>query len=258
MKKVVLWGVGFYGQSAYHKMKEQFEIIGFVDDNIVTAGGHLFGISVISTTELQEMHSAEIDIVICAEDYFRISTELIETGINEYYVMMEGFLYRNSADESMMPVELSTYSSVKKEKGEKNVLYVQSLADGRTNEMALAMKEAGYKVYLLYMLALQENGNSDFSDIYDGEFTFYTANGVIGFIENSDFDLVHSVGASLSLTNIVLAASKHMVIDVEKDQCECETVEALFLKHMADTQSDGIIYRAQGDVEKRSAFLEQS
>lgn len=257
MKKIVLWGAGFYGQSAYHKTKAQFEIIGFVDENAVTAGGNLFGIPVISVAELREMYSAEIDIVICTEDYFRVSTQLIETGINEYYVMMEGFLYHSSADKSMMPVELSTYSSVKKEKGEKNVLYVQSMADGRTKKMAAAMKEAGYKVYLLYMLAPQENGNGNFSDIYDGEFTFYTANGVIDFIENSDFDLVHSVGDSLGLTNIVLAASRHVVFDVGKDQCECETVEALFLKHVADIQSDGIIYRSRGDADKRSCRLEK-
>jgi len=251
MKKTVLWGAEFYGQNAYRKMKAQFEIVCFVDNDAMLAGKKLFEVPIISATELKAMHSSEMDIIICSRNYSQVSAQLIEMGINEYYVMMEGFLYHNSTSESLMPIELSFHSPLKKEKYEKNILFVESVASARTNEIARIMREAGYKVYLLYMLAPQERENTDFSDIYDGEFTFYTANGMIDFLENSDFDMVHSMSSSLILTNLVLSTSKHIILDV--DENPCETVEGLFLEYAAATQSDGILYRSQesADAAKR-------
>lgn len=242
MKKIVLWGAGYYGRSACSKMRAQFEIICFVDNNAMLVGETLSGIPVVSAAELKEMYSSDIDIVICAKAYFQISAQLIEMGIHEYYVMMEGFLYHNSASETMLPVELSYHSFLKKEKNEKSVLYVQDIADRRTNEVAAAVKKAGYRAYLLYMLAPQETSIGKTSNIYDGEFTFYTADGMINFIENSDFDIVHNMGSSAILSNIVRSASKPVVLDIEKDQCGSGTVEDLFLEYTAVTQCDGIIY----------------
>lgn len=253
MKKIVIWGAGDCGRNACHKMKAEFKIVCFVDNDATLTGKKLFDIPIISATELKDRYTQEMDVIICTEKYFQVSAQLIEMGINEYYVMLDGFLYHSSTSETMMPVELSEYPNFKKQKSEKNILFVWNMADVRTNGIATEMKKAGYKVYLLYMFAPQKSGNEDFSNIYNGEFTFYTANGMINFIENSDFDIVHTSSSSFNLTNIVLSTSKHIVLDVDKDYCKCGTVEGLFLEYVAMTQSDGIIYASQetADVAKR-------
>ena len=251
MKKIILFGAGFYGRNTYYKMKNQFEILCFVDNDVALEGIEVLGIPVISAARLQEIKRPEIDIIICSKSYFSISAQLIVMGITEYYVMMEGFLYHCSKTETMMPVELSTYAYFQKEKNEKNILYMQNAACIRTHKIAKLMKEAGYKVYLLYTLAPPESNNESFSNIYNGIFTFYTMDGMIDFIENSDFDIIHSSNAPDILTNIILAASKHVIFDTHdmNSLWGNNSIEELALEYIANVKSDGNIYTSQSVVE---------
>ena len=251
MKKIIIFGTGFYGKSAYYKLKDQFEILYFADNDPLLCGAELFGIKIIAGEKLKEIYSPDMDIVICTRSYFQISAQLVEMGITDYYVMMEGFLYHNSANETMMPIELSKYSYFQKEKDEKNILYVQNTACIRTHKIASIMKDEGYKVYLLYTMAPPESNNGSYAGIYSGVFTFYTANGIIDFIENSDFDIVHSSNAPDILTNIVLATSKHVIYDTHdmNSLWGYDSIEDLMLEYVANTQSDGNIYTSQGVVE---------
>ena len=114
MKKIIIFGTGFYGKSAYYKLKDQFEILYFADNDPLLCGAELFGIKIIAGEKLKEIYSPDMDIVICTRSYFQISAQLVEMGITDYYVMMEGFLYHNSANETMMPIELSKYSYFQK------------------------------------------------------------------------------------------------------------------------------------------------
>lgn len=251
MEKIILFGTGVYGQSAYYKMKSRFEIIYFVDDNPISGGMELPGIPIISCTKLKEIYSYGMDIIICTKDYFRISTKLIEMGITDYYVMLEGFLYHSSADETMMPVELNKYSYFRKEKDEKNILYVQDTVCMRTHEIAEMLRDEGYKIYLLYTMPLPESENISFAGIYNEVYTFYTANGILDFIENSDFDIIHSLNAPDILTNIVLETSKHVVFDTYdiNGLREYDTIEDIVLEYIAGTQSDGNIYSSRNAAE---------
>lgn len=251
MKELILFGAGFYGQSAYYKMKDQYEILYYVDNNTSLVGTELFGIPVISAVQLKEIYSSKIDIIICTRNYFQIGAQLMQMGITEYYVMLEGFLYHTNDMETMMPVELSEYSYFHKSSGEKSILYVQNTACIRTHKIASIMKDAGYKVYLLYTLAPLESNNISFAGIYNDTFTFYTANGIIDFIENSDFDMIHSSNAPDILTNIVLETSKHIVFDTHdmNSLWGYDSVEDLVLEYVANTQSDGNIYTSQGVAE---------
>lgn len=247
MKKIILFGAGYYGQCAYRKMSNCFEILCFVDNSILLHGTKLYGIPVISATELTRVYSSEVDVIICSKNYFQISTQLVGMGIKEYYVMLEGFLYHSSPSETMMPVELNKYAYCHKEGECRSVLYVQNTVCSRTHKMAALMRETGYQVYLLYTLALSESDNASLIEIYNDIFTFYTVNGMIDMIENSSFDIIHSLGKPDILTNIALETSKHVVFDMGGNGQECNKIEELVLEHVAVTQSDGIIYPSQDE-----------
>ncbi len=252
MKKIILFGTELYGQSAYYKMKSQFEIVYFVQDNPISDKKELFGIPIISSTQLKEIYTSGTDIIVCKKNYFQVSTQLIEMGITDYYVMMEGFLYHNSTNETMVPVELNKYSYFRKERDEKNILYVQNATICKViQKTAAMMRKEGYKVYLLYTMLPLESCNGNFASIYNGIYTFYTADGIIDFIENSDFDIIHSSDASDILANIVLGSSKHVVYDTHdtRSQQGCGAVENLILKYIATTQSDGNIYSSRDIAE---------
>lgn len=252
MKKIILFGTELYGQSAYYKMKSQFEIVYFVQDNPISDKKELFGIPIISSTQLKEIYTSGTDIIVCKKNYFQVSTQLIEMGITDYYVMMEGFLYHNSTNETMVPVELNKYSYFRKERDEKNILYVQNATICKViQQTAAMMRKEGYKVYLLYTMLPLESCNGNFASIYNGIYTFYTADGIIDFIENSDFDIIHSSDASDILANIVLGSSKHVVYDTHdtSSQQGCGAVENLILKYIATTQSDGNIYSSRDIAE---------
>lgn len=209
----------------------------------------MLGIPVISGQKLKEIYSSEMDIIVCAKEYFCISAQLIEMGITDYYVLMEGFLYHSSANETMMPVELNEYPYLRKETDEKNVLYIQNTGCSQSWEAAAMMKSEGYKIYLLYVMAFPETNSSSFMDIYDRTFTFYTADGIVNFIENSEFDVIHSSNDSDILTNIALSVSKHVALDMSNSGCDgCGTVEKIILSYIANMQSAGMIYKSLDDI----------
>ena len=244
MKKVIIFGAGFYGQSAYYKIKTQVEIICFADNNPALSGAELFGIPIIAGVRLNEVRTPETDVIICAGNYFEIGMQLTKMGITDYYVMLEGFLYHSNAGESMMPVELNRYSYYRKHKHEKNILYVQNTACIRTHKTAALMRNSGYSVFLLYLVAPPAASNAAYSSVYDDIFTFYTQDAVVDFVENSDFDIVHCSNEPDILTNLLLATKKHIVFDTHDMMSirRTENIEKLVLEYVANTASDGNIY----------------
>ncbi len=247
MKKIIIWDTGFYGQYTYYKMKSLFEILYFVDNKEISNETELFGIPVISEKKLKDVYTSEMDIVISNENYFEISSRLIAMGIREYYVMMEGLLYDNSANGTMIPIEFSRYPYLSKKKEEKNILFIQNIVCARTHKIAKLVKTLGYKVYLLSMIKTSEIEDKDISYIYDGIYTFYTADGIVNFIENSDFDMIHSICDSNILTNTVLLTTKPIIFDSYKKRelWESDSVENRVLEYLANTQCDGNIYSSQ-------------
>lgn len=264
MKKIILFGAGFYGHNAYYKMSTQFEIVYFADNNLALDGTEILGVPVIAGNRLKEVFTPEMDIVICARKYFEIGAQLIEMGITEYFVMLEGFLYHNSPDETMMPFEPKTdelQQYISKENHEKNILFVQNTACIRTHKIAAIVKNAGYKAYLLYTMAPPEVNNYSFADSYSGIYTFYTMEGILNFINNSNFDIVHSSNAPDILTNLVLGTSKHVVFDTHdmNSLWRENSIEDLVLEYIANTKSDGNIYTSQrvAEIAKKKYGLEK-
>lgn len=247
MKDIILFGAGFYGQNAYYKFKDKYNIMYFVDNNEKLHGEKLHGISIIDIKELKKVYSGDIDIIICSKSYFQISAQLVELGIKEYYVLLEGFLYHSDMNDTMIPVELENHKYYKKLTDDKAILYVQNAACIRTHKIATMMKKYGYKVYLLYTMAPPDSSNSDFASLYDGIFSFTTANGVKRFIANSEFDIIHCSNTPDILANIAITTGKKVVVDTHdmNSLWGKDSINELILEFMANKFSEGDIYTSE-------------
>lgn len=260
MKKCIIFGAGHYGKGAYYKLKPYYSILCYVDNNKAVQGTELYHVPVVSMEELHMFYKPhEVDIIICSQAYPAMANQLIEARIYEYYVMLEGFLYYCGQDEKMVSKELSAVRYYRKQKNEKNILFVQNTACIRTHKIAALMKNNGYKVFLLYTIAPPEVNNAGFKSVYDEIFTFCTQDAFVDFVENSDFDIVHSSNEPDILTNLLLMTQKHIVFDTHDMMSirKPESIEKLTLEYIANAASDGNIYTSElvADIAKRKFGL---
>lgn len=242
--KIIIFGIGHYGKKAYWKLKNEYHIISFADNNPDVQGTFYEGVPVIAGEELRNLDMSDTDIVVCTRAYYQIGSQIFEMGIFSYYVMLEGFLYHTDLKETMMPVELCRASCHRKENGEKNILFVQNAACIRTHRIAQVMKEEGYKPYLLYTLAPPYAAYEEFADIYENIWNFSSANGVLDFISNSEFDIVHCSNEPDILVNIIQKSNKPVVADTHDMQSIRSDIgiNTLVLEYLANTGSDGAMY----------------
>lgn len=260
MKKIIIFGAGYYGNIAFYKLKGHKEIVYYVDNNVHMQGTKLHNIPIISVRQLESIYdSTQHDIVICIKEYQQIIHQLLSIEIKEYYILQQGFLYYNNAMETMIPMEICEYTYYKKEVTEKNILFVQNTACIRTHKIATLMKKNGYKVFLLYTMAPPEINNAEFAEVYNGIYTFYTWKALIDFVENSDFDIVHSSNEPDILTNLLLLTKKHIVFDTHDMMSlrKPENIENLTLEFIANTSCDGNIYTSNlvCDIAKKKFCL---
>ncbi len=259
-RNIIIFGIGYYGKNAYWKLKNEYHIVSFADNNPNMQGTFYEGIPVISGEELKNLDISDIDIIVCTRAYFEIGSQIFDMGIFSYYVMLEGFLYHTDLNETMMPVELCRVSYHQKEDNEKNILFVQNAACIRTHRIAEIMKEEGYRVYLLYTLSYPYAAYEEFADIYEEIWGFSSANGVLDFISNSDFDIVHCSNEPDILVNIVQKSNKPVVADTHDMQSIRSDIgiETLVLEYLANVNSDGKMYisASSADIAKEKYQLD--
>lgn len=252
MKKVILFGAGVNGDRAYYKLGCQEEIVYYVDNDPNLQGTKLHDISIVSCHELEKLYDAALyDIIICTKKYNEVIDQLCDIGINEYYIMLGGIIYSCDLRRVLSPADIECTPYVKKEAGEKNILFVQRRACIRTHKIAALMKKNGYKVFLLQETPEPEANRQDFIGVYDNVYTFFTYDGLINFVNNSDFDIIHSSNEPNILTNILLLTRKHIVFDTHDMMSlrRPESKEILALEYIANTASDGNIYTSDAVVE---------
>lgn len=245
MNNLYLFGAGFYGKIAYQKLRDMFNILAFIDNNSQKIKREdVWDLPIINGSKLESLELTNADIVICVRDYDSVARQLIEAGINEYYVYYDGFIYFNSSTEIMMPVELYVGTYKKRSKSEKNILFVQDTACVRTHKIASVMKSAGYNVLLLYSILPPVNQYKEYSRIYDEIWTFSSIDGIRKFINDSEIDLVHCSNEPDVLVNIANMTNKPVVADTHDmlSTRDCPSCEVMLMEYLANSKCDGNIY----------------
>ena len=242
--RIIIFGAGNYGTNAYYKLKDRYKIVCFADNNRDMIGKEKYGIPIVGGNQLKEYDILNIDIVICIRAYNSVCNQLLDMGITSYYIMLDGFLYHTDLYETMFPIEIEEHSYYKKEKNEKNILFVQRAACTRIHKIAYVMKNQGYKVFLLYTSVPPLDDNKDFAEVYDQTWDFSTMKGIREFIQNSDFDVVHCSNEPDILANIANMTSKPVIFDTQDMQSISRPIdiEEMVLEYCANTYSNGNMY----------------
>ncbi len=260
VKKVIIFGAADLGLDALYKLRNYCEVLCFVDNNSKIQGKDVLGIPIISVEQMMELYTDEMYIIVCSYRSLEIGVQLMSLGVKGYYVMTDGFLYYSSAEESMIPVEICSQPYYRKDKDEKNILFVQNRACIRTHKLASVMHANGYKVFLIYTYLPPETSNAEFMEAYDGIYTFFSQRTLVDFVENSDFDIVHSSNEPDILTNLLLLTTKHIVFDTHDMMSirRHENIYNLTYEYMANTASDGNLYTEKStiDIAKKKYGLE--
>lgn len=249
MKKCIIWGAGFYGKSAFHKLSLTHNVLYYVDNNSKLWGSIINGIEIISPEKMYDIYDDETDIIICCNSYIEIYKQIADKGITTCFAMVEGFIYKIDSDETPYPFSFMQLTPYKKQcSDEKNILYVQNTACIRTHKIAAVMKSLGYKVFLLYTIAPPEYNNVSFKNNYSQIYSASTADEIIDFINNSEFDIVHSSNAPDILTSILVETNKKIVFDTH-DMMSMRghyNINDLTLEYIANIKSDGLLHVTEG------------
>lgn len=82
MEKIVLFGTGSSGEKAYNRMKNQYEILYFCDNNSEKWGSFFCGLEIVPPDSLKTINS--VHVVIASMYAFEIAEQLSQLGIRNY------------------------------------------------------------------------------------------------------------------------------------------------------------------------------
>ena len=107
--KLILFGTGFQGKEAYSSLSNQYDIVCFADNNLDLHNRTYMGKTIISGSEILNYMDTETDVLICSEFYYlEIEMQLIEMGIEKFYVFYDGDIYIGGIRKKDEPVRICT------------------------------------------------------------------------------------------------------------------------------------------------------
>lgn len=248
-KRVIVFGCGNFGKAAYFKLKKDFDIVAYTDNNAAMWGNTFCGIEIIPPDRILELYNSETFILIAAVKYREIYQQLTEMGISKVLVWKEGFLYYYDEQGYLYPY-LRQCEVVREnpKKGIMRVLFVQVATCIRTNKIAKLLKARGVEVYLAYLSSSPEMNNKEYLDVYCDIFPFYSMEELIEFVNQNYFNIVHSSNTPDYLTELLTYTNKPIVHD-------CHDFSSVYLnmssnemavEHIANVKSTGVIYPTYG------------
>lgn len=92
-KKLILFGAGNYGKSAYDEFHKEYKIVCFADNNSRIQGTTIKGVPVISPNELKKWMDDNTTVVVCCGLYRDIVNQIEKMGIDDYYIYTDYTLF---------------------------------------------------------------------------------------------------------------------------------------------------------------------
>lgn len=247
MKKCVIFGCGDIGTSVYEKFGQYFDIVAWSDNNQKLWGKTINGITVIPVTELLDFQKETGAIVLLSiMNSSDVLKQLIEEGVENLYIWKDGFFYSSDGlfplDIEMKPYHCDTSD------GCLHILFISSCAYIRDNKMANAVKKSGNKVYHAYLMRSPRQMNSDYKDIYDEIFPVTSLNALFDFVQNSNFDVIHSSSNPEYITSILINSNKPVIHDCHdlRSLYRPLTPNQLCIERLSHKYADGVIYPTAG------------
>lgn len=233
-ERAIIFGCGYRGKRYFDKLNLDFDVVAFADNNRALWGGELFGKPIIPPSEIRDWGAPAV--FVCAKDGgIEIAKQLEAMGI-PCIIDMEGlcFEYR---DTILYPASLRRPAPYKKIGGEYSVLYVQDAPCGRTDKVSSVLKAKGVVTQNAYFIA-----PSKMPEAYCKENAFYTFDDLLDFVNESEFDIVHSSNEPDILTDLLLHSNKPVVYDAHDIMSIRDrdiTAETDYLEYAANRFADG-------------------
>lgn len=247
MKRAIIFGCGKIGMTAYNKLKRYYQIIAWSDNNDSLWGGQREGIPIIKPAEIPViMQKEEVDIFVSMEYADEVIQQLKMLLVKNIFVWKRGFFY--SVD-NLYPMEFPVDAFHVANKGEVlHILFVSATANIRDHKTAKAVKKAGHHIYLAYLVASPHEASPEYADIYEGIFPIMSMAGLAEFVEQSDFDIIHSSSEPDFLTPLLIRTNKVIIHDCHDlgSSQRCMSPEELMIEYIAHVGADGVIYPTEG------------
>lgn len=250
-RKCIIVGAGNEGKNSFIKINTYFDVLYYADNNSNLWGTEIKGVSIISVDEIKEIYNKDssVMIIICVSAYKEILEQLLYSKITNLYIMIEGLMYFVNTDrilEVYKEIEILPYR--KTSMTEKNILFVQKIPCIRTNKIAALMKQKGYKTNLLYLQSPTINNDLEYQKIYNNIFTGFTIDSLLSFVNNSDFDIIHSSNTPDFITLLMQNSNKKIIYDCH-DMLTLQgknSMDIAICEYIANTASAGVIYPSEG------------
>jgi len=249
MKNMILFGAGVFGEVAYYKLKEIGNILFYVDNDKNKSGCQLHGVEIINMQKLEQIYDKKVmDVVISSRYFSEIGKQLSAIGITKYYICVEGLLYKKGPEGEMVSYPIGEMRPYQKSDNTKSILFVQNTACIRTHKIANAIKKYGWNVFLAYSMISPEYANQEYADIYDHIYEINSINQLITFINESEFDYVHSSNEPDLLSMVLNQTNKTIIHDCHdlSSAYKSMTPEEMAVEFVVNKYSSGVIYTTEG------------
>lgn len=250
MNKYIIFGCGEYGKSAYYKLRKYDLIYAYTDNNEKLVGEKLFDIDIISAEEAFSLcKNQNMEIIIAASAYEEIQKQLKRNGICSGILWREGFFYRYDEKNYYYPIKEFECSYYKKtEESKLSILFVQNAACIRTLKIAKALYDNGVNVSFAYTIGTPEIKNEEYASCFEMIKPIFTMQGLIDWINKSDFDIIHSSNEPDILTALLTYSNKPVVHDCHdlSSAYKSMTPDEMAVEYIANVKSAGVIYTTEG------------
>ncbi len=250
MKKYIVFGAGKVAEKEYDLISNLFDIVAFSDNDKSKWGTCFLDHPIVSPMELANY---DFDyVLICTVHYKEIQKQLLEYGIKNIRIIVNGLIYEYGADNLMAPVNmLNMLSPYIKKDSRMHILFIQTTLRIRACKLAEALKEKEVSVCLLCLDGIDASVKAYLS-CFDHIYRASSFDEMIGFINNSDFDLVQCFNEPDVLMCVVQDRIKQPIIHDNADFISLRDrpdLNMLGMEYIANTKSDGYVYVSKGCLE---------
>lgn len=247
MEKVVIFGAGSFGLKVYNNIKFEYEVQYFCDNDMSKWESSICGIKVISPEQLKLL-GKDIKIIVASTYYYDIIEQLVRMNMHNIWYIS----YNNNIIQKYDNIELNfnnyTYI-IKKEFNSyenkiKKVLFVQDSQCIRTYKIAKVLNENGIEVDIAYLSAHPVTRYNQLNLPYTKIFKINNVDEFINFINNSDYDIIHSSNEPDFLTSLLTRTNKAVIHDCH-DMMSLRgdiSYSDIINEYIANKYSDGNIY----------------
>lgn len=236
MQKAIIFGAGDIGQRNLAKLKYVYDVVAFCDNNRDLWNQRICGIPVIPPDKLPDAGAL---VFICINWHWREAAQQLD-ALGVRYIVLDSYLSYRITDNRMYPVDPAKPAPYKKTKPDEfSVLFVQQILCARTEKIAAALRDIGVTTCAAFQLS-----PSKMNDAFCTQVPIFSFASLIEYVNESEFDIVHSSNEDDTLTNLLLHSNKKVVFDCHDLISEAyiyNDYEKFPLEYIACTMSDGVM-----------------